>query len=42
VALVGARSEEQVIQNAGALEVHLSDDEVDSINRKLNKLQLDL
>ncbi len=42
VALVGARSEEQVQQNAKALEVQLSDDEVDSINQKLNKLELDL
>lgn len=42
VALVGARTEEQVQQNAGALEVQLSDDEVDSINQKLEKLELDL
>jgi len=42
VALVGARTADQVIQNAGALEVQLSDDDVDSINQKLNKLQLEL
>jgi len=42
VALVGARTEEQVKQNAGALEVKLSAEEVDIINQKLEKLQLDL
>lgn len=42
VALVGARTADQVIQNAGALEVQLSDDDLDSINQKLNKLQLEL
>jgi aryl-alcohol dehydrogenase-like predicted oxidoreductase len=42
MALVGARSEEQVKQNAGALEVHLSDEELDGINEKLEKLKLDL
>ncbi len=42
VALVGARTEEQVKQNAGALDVQLSADEVDMINQKLEKLNLDL
>ena len=42
VALVGARTEEQVKQNAGALDVQLTDDEVDMINQKLEKLNLDL
>ena len=42
VALVGARTEEQVVQNARALEVQLSDQEVDSINRELGKLTLEL
>ncbi|MEA3462371.1 MAG: aldo/keto reductase [Bacteroidota bacterium] len=42
VALVGARTEEQVKQNAGAVDVQLSDDEVDMINQKLEKLKLDL
>jgi aryl-alcohol dehydrogenase-like predicted oxidoreductase len=42
VALVGARTEQQVVQNAGALEVKLSAEEVDIINQKLEKLQLDL
>ena len=42
VALVGARSEEQVVQNAGAMDIELSDDEVNRISRKLEKLQLDL
>ena len=42
VALVGARTEEQVIQNAGALEVHLSEQEVDTINRELEMLKLEL
>ena len=42
VALVGARTEEQVVQNAGALEVQLSEQEVDSINRELGKLTLEL
>ena len=42
VALVGARTEEQVKQNAGALEVQLSADEVNMINQKLEKLKLDL
>ena len=42
VALVGARTEEQVKQNAGAFEVKLSVDEVELINKELDKLQLDL
>ena len=42
VALVGARNEEQVIQNAGALELCLSDEEVEVINKKLETLELDL
>jgi aryl-alcohol dehydrogenase-like predicted oxidoreductase len=42
VALVGARTEEQVKQNAGALEVQLSDNEMDIISQKLEKLKLDL
>ena len=42
VALVGARTEQQVVQNAGALEVKLSAEEVDIINQKLENLQLDL
>jgi aryl-alcohol dehydrogenase-like predicted oxidoreductase len=42
VALVGARTEDQVKQNAGAMEVKLSVDEVAEINRQLDQLQLDL
>jgi aryl-alcohol dehydrogenase-like predicted oxidoreductase len=42
VALVGARTEEQVKQNAAAMEVALSDEEMDVISQKLDKLQLDL
>jgi len=42
VALVGARNEEQVKQNAGALEIQLSADELDEINRELGKLELKL
>lgn len=42
VALVGARTEEQVLQNARALDVQLSEDEIDKINRKLEKLNLEL
>ena len=42
VALVGARNEEQVKQNAGALDVQLSADELDEINRELGKLELKL
>lgn len=42
VALVGARNEEQVMQNAGALDVQLSADELDEIGRELGKLELKL
>ena len=42
VALVGARTEQQVVQNAGALEVKLSAEEVDIINLELGKLKLEL
>jgi len=42
VALVGARNEEQVMQNAGALDVQLSVDELDKIGRELDKLELKL
>lgn len=42
VALVGARTEEQVKQNAGALEVKLSEDDLELIARELEKLKLDL
>ena len=42
VALVGARTEQQVGQNAGAMQVELSDDELTWINEKLENLVLDL
>ena len=42
MALVGARNEEQVKQNAGALDVQLSADELDEISRELGKLELKL
>jgi len=42
VALVGARDETQVKQNAGALHVELNREEVDLIDRKLASLDLDL
>ena len=42
VALVGARTEQQVRQNAGAMQVELSDDELTWINEKLENLVLDL
>jgi len=42
VALVGARTEEQVKQNAGAMEVKLSADEVEVISKELDKLELEL
>ena len=42
VALVGARTEEQVKENAGALEVNLSGEELDLISRELDKLRLEL
>jgi aryl-alcohol dehydrogenase-like predicted oxidoreductase len=41
VALVGARTREQVEQNAGALDVSLSDEELDYIGQKLEKLHLE-
>ncbi|QJD95079.1 aldo/keto reductase [Mucilaginibacter robiniae] len=40
VALVGARNAEQATQNAKAIEVKLSTDEIDFINKQLNELQL--
>lgn len=40
IALVGARNAEQAIQNAKALQVELSTDEIDFITRELNKLVL--
>jgi aryl-alcohol dehydrogenase-like predicted oxidoreductase len=40
-ALVGARTREQVEQNAGALDVTLSDEELDYIGQKLEKLHLE-
>lgn len=42
VALVGARTEEQVKQNAGAMAVKLSLDEVEEISKELDKLELEL
>ena len=42
MALVGARTEEQVKQNAGAMGVKLSADEVVEINKELDKLELEL
>lgn len=42
VALVGARTEEQVKQNAGAMEVKLSVEELQEISRHLDKLDLEL
>lgn len=42
VALVGARTEQQVKQNAGALEVRLSPEELEFIHEELDKLELDL
>lgn len=42
IALVGARNEEQATQNAKAAEFELSDDEMDTINSELDKLELDL
>ncbi|ASZ13604.1 aldo/keto reductase [Chitinophaga pendula] len=40
VALVGARNEEQALQNAKAFEVKLSAEEIDFINKHLAQLQL--
>lgn len=42
VALVGARDETQVKQNAGAMQVVLNREEVDLIDRKLARLDLEL
>jgi aryl-alcohol dehydrogenase-like predicted oxidoreductase len=42
VALVGARNPDQVIQNAGALHVHLSREDMDQIHQVLDPLELDL
>lgn len=42
IALVGARTPEQVSQNAGAMEVQLSEEELDLINGHLRELKLDL
>jgi len=42
IALVGARTEQQVGQNAGAMQIELSEDELSRINQKLEKLELDL
>lgn len=42
VALVGARTEEQVKQNSGAMEVNLSQEEVQEINAFLDKVELEL
>jgi aryl-alcohol dehydrogenase-like predicted oxidoreductase len=42
VALVGARNESQVHENAGAMEVTLSGEEVRFINQKLELLELEL
>lgn len=42
VALVGARTQDQVVQNAGAMEVTLSDEELGIINSELAKLKLNL
>lgn len=40
IALVGARNAEQAVQNAKAIEVKLSLDEIDFITTELNKLEL--
>jgi aryl-alcohol dehydrogenase-like predicted oxidoreductase len=42
IALVGARNADQAIQNAKAMEVKLSADEIGLITAELNKLKLDL
>lgn len=42
VALVGARTEDQVGQNAGAMEVRLTEEDLALINGHLEKLNLDL
>ncbi|WP_460984887.1 aldo/keto reductase [Spirosoma fluminis] len=40
VALVGARNAEQAIQNAKAIDIQLSADEIDFINQQLDQLEL--
>ena len=40
IALVGARTPEQAIQNAKAADITLSDEEIAQINEELNKLEL--
>jgi aryl-alcohol dehydrogenase-like predicted oxidoreductase len=40
IALVGARDAGQAIQNAGAIEIKLSGEEIRWINEKLGALQL--
>lgn len=40
IALVGARDAGQAIQNAGAIEIKLSGEEIRWINEKLEALQL--
>jgi aryl-alcohol dehydrogenase-like predicted oxidoreductase len=42
VALVGARTDVQVKENAGALQVNLAAEELGMINRKLDALALEL
>ncbi len=42
VALVGARNPDQVIHNAGALQVNLSEEDMDRIHQVLDSLELDL
>ncbi|TZF83205.1 aldo/keto reductase [Pedobacter sp. BS3] len=42
IALVGARNAEQAVQNARAIQVKLSEDEMSFITSELDKLQLDL
>lgn len=39
-ALVGARNPEQAIQNAKAIDIHLSADELDFINQQISQLEL--
>jgi aryl-alcohol dehydrogenase-like predicted oxidoreductase len=40
IALAGARNEQQAIENAGAINIHLSTDELSFINHELSKLTL--
>ena len=40
VALVGARNREQALQNAAAMNVNLTDAEMQSINEAVDQLQL--